>query len=149
MTDFGSRWPMRLEIVGRTVCQPVVSQEFHLPSHAGVDIMFKTGGTFFCPPTAAIIACADATVWSSALTARGTAVVLDHGAPYATFYQHLSTSFVSKGMKVKAGDIIGVAGADPTDAQRLTHLHFAIWFQGSGDSASVDPAPFLSKWGFR
>lgn len=104
--------------------------------HLGVDIRGAEG--------APIVAARDGTVWSVGETERGHSVVLDHGPPWATFYQHLKTVAVEKGQTVKAGDVIGTMGHDPTDAQLITHLHFATWYKGAGNAASVDPAPMLA-----
>jgi len=81
--------------------------------------------------------------------------VIDHGVA-ATFYTHLDTLFVpvttppAKGtdpahlVHVKAGQPLGVIGADPQDGARLKHLHFELWLGGPGDA--VDPKPIMSTW---
>jgi murein DD-endopeptidase MepM/ murein hydrolase activator NlpD len=86
-------------------------------------------------------------VWSTGHTSRGWNVVLDHGPPFATFYQHLlEQPLVRAGELVQAGQQIGVMGADPTDRQGLRHLHFAVWYKGHGDTASVDPESAMASW---
>lgn len=47
---------------------------------------------------------------------------------------------------LRAGDQLGTMGADPLDAQKLRHLHFAVWYRGHGDAASVDPADSMRHW---
>jgi murein DD-endopeptidase MepM/ murein hydrolase activator NlpD len=124
----------------------LVSQEFRRPDHLGVDIMFRVGGRWVAPPGTHVLAAKDGVVWSTGETARGHNVVLDHGPPFATFYQHLETVAVSRGQAVKAGDVLGTMGADPTDPQGLRHLHFAVWYKGNGDKASVDPQSDMGNW---
>jgi len=124
----------------------MISQEFKPGKHLGVDIMYRVGGRYVAPVGTPILAAREATVWSVGMTARGINVVLDHGAPFATWYQHLETVLVKKGQRVKAGEQIGTMGADPTDPQGLRHLHFAVWYQGHGDAASVDPAAAMRSW---
>ena len=123
----------------------VISQEFRPPTHMGVDLMYRLAGKWTAPVGTPLRAARDGVVWSVGVTERGHNVVLDHGKPWATFYQHLAGVGVAKGQSVKAGQLIGTMGADPTDPQGLRHLHFATWYQGSGDSASVDPAPMLAS----
>jgi len=80
-----------------------------------------------------------------------TRVVLDHGPPWATFYQHMSEMFVDatqrarSGQRVRAGDILGYVGADPLDGEGLMHLHFEVWYRG-GPDAAIDPAPLMTAW---
>ena len=136
--------------------------------HAGVDLMFrrrdprdqvalypprtKHGSTgYFMPDGVPVLAASDAVVWSAERTSRGYAVVLDHGAPWATFYQHLAALFLvptqrgRSGQRVRAGDVIGHVGADPLDHEGLMHLHFELWFRGAHEAA-IDPAPLIRSW---
>jgi len=169
----GWSWPVPAARIGAKVYDPEVSNPFRPPTHAGVDVMFRRSGPadvpqyppgstngstmYFAPPGTPILAAKDARVWSVIRTVRGWGVVLDHGRPFATFYQHLETvDFPVHAMgylqgtktitTVKAGDRLGTMGADPTDAMRLRHLHFAVWYQGHGDSASVDPQQAMTSW---
>lgn len=104
----------------------------------------RTDG-FYAPVGTPITAAKAARVWSFAHTARGWNVVLDHGPPFATFYQHLEDvePWVKKGALVEVGHKIGTMGVDPTDPQHLRHLHFEVWWKGAAESA-VDPAPMLA-----
>jgi murein DD-endopeptidase MepM/ murein hydrolase activator NlpD len=136
--------------------------------HAGVDIMYprryaadqrdlypprtKHGArNYFMPDVIAVLAVRDGQVWSAGKTPRGYAVVLDHGPPWASFYQHLSEMFVQPTQRgktrqaVRAGDVIGHVGADPLDAEGLMHLHFELWYRGAHESA-IDPAPLMNTW---
>jgi murein DD-endopeptidase MepM/ murein hydrolase activator NlpD len=144
---------------GRTY-SPIITDGLGSPrgsgTHWGVDIMFRgyrTGDDltepppYFAPVGTPITAARAGHVWSVAKSPRGWSVVIDHGKPFATFYQHLaSVSALAKGMTVSAGQRIGTMGIDPLDAQKVRHLHFAVWFDGMGDAASVDPAPVIGNW---
>jgi len=138
--------------------------------HHGCDLMYhrKPGGAdqmwprgivngkangspnYFMPDGVHACAARDGTLWSVSKTGHGLAVVIDHGAPFATFYTHLSSvlfPFVERGaqaIKVKAGQPLGVVGYSPLDAERLMHLHFEVWYKG-GSSAHVDPWPLLER----
>jgi len=137
-------WPVPRDAAGNP---PVVSNEFRRPSHLGVDVMYRVGGRYVAPEGTKVLAARAGVVWSTGKTARGWNVVLDHGKPWATFYQHLAAEpLVKKGDHVAAGQELGFMGADPTDPQKVRHLHFATWYKGAGDSASVDPGPHMSNW---
>lgn len=136
--------------------------------HLGVDIMFRRRsraelvaeyppGTadgspnYFMPRGHLAVAAADGVVWSAGLSPRGHQIVISHGAPWATYYQHLSELFVhatargASGERVRAGQPIGVIGGDPSPGRpRLRHLHFEIWHGGPGTHA-VDPKPHLDR----
>jgi murein DD-endopeptidase MepM/ murein hydrolase activator NlpD len=150
--------------------QAMVSNGFVDPSHLGVDLFYRRSSIgdqpryvpgshdgderWFNPPTTPIVAARDGVVWSAGLSKRGYSVVIDHGGPFATFYQHLSLLDVPEReagsslspYPVKAGDQIGMMGYDPTDPGGLRHLHFAVWYKGAGDDASVDPQVAMSSW---
>jgi murein DD-endopeptidase MepM/ murein hydrolase activator NlpD len=139
-----------------------VSQEFKPGVHAGVDVMFRRrtlmdrpeykahtvdgSAYYFAPAGVPILAAKDGVVWSAGSSPRGYSVVVDHGKPFATFYQHLDKLAVKKGDKVKAGTLLGTMGFDPLDASKLRHLHFAVWFEGAGDGHSVDPRDAMRTW---
>ncbi len=133
-------------------------------AHRGADLMFerlssdarypigKPNGSahHVMPDNVLAIAAADGAVWSAEWTARGWAVVIDHGTTWATFYQHLEqllvrpTQRAKSGQRVRAGDPIGTIGADPLDGAHLKHLHFELWHGGPADA--VDPTPYLAHW---
>ena len=128
--------------------------------HGGVDVMFArlpsdafkpgtpNGSTHFVMPDQLdAVAASDGMVWSASQTARGFAVVIGH-APVAkvmTFYTHLEKLFVAKGDHVRAGQPIGIIGADPLDPEHVKHLHFELWL--GGPSNRLDPAPLMRGWG--
>lgn len=172
----GWMWPVPpVEFPDGVLYRPVVSSGFRPPVHFGVDVFYQRRGStdrvaqfppgsvngssgFFNPPGTPVIAARDARVWSTGQSAAfGNSVVLDHGAPFATFYQHLSqvtlvphANGFPVGSKVptmiKAGTKLGTMGFAPSDPERLRHLHFAVWFKGVGDRASVDPGPEMARW---
>jgi murein DD-endopeptidase MepM/ murein hydrolase activator NlpD len=83
----------------------------------------------------------------------GNLVVIKHDdaseAPYS-LYAHLSERKVSKGRRVRAGQIIGKMGnlaataAEPSKMVR-THLHFELLkhFPAPPDADRIDPTPYL------
>ncbi|HEY1811009.1 MAG TPA: M23 family metallopeptidase [Kofleriaceae bacterium] len=139
---------------------PVISDGFGMRAngqhHNGVDLMFARvasdtlrAGTpngsqgFVMPDGTHALAASDGVVRSAMKTPRGTAVVLDH-AGASTFSQHLESASVKAGQRVRAGDPIGIIGADPLDGEHLKHLHFELWRGGPSDA--IDPAPLMRTW---
>ena len=147
---------------------PVISDRFRTPrpDHNGVDIMFgriasdpypasTPNGTsrFVIPDNWTAVAASDGVLWSAAPTSRGYAIVIDHG-PVATYYTHLESLLVpqvqppSKASRdpilIKAGQPLGVIGADPLDHAGLKHLHFEIW--RGGPLNAIDPEPIMKSW---
>jgi murein DD-endopeptidase MepM/ murein hydrolase activator NlpD len=160
-------WPIPDLVITGTTFPAEMSQEWRriVPAHLGVDFMYRRplspltdvikserfndhgdNARWFTPPNTPILAARAGTVYSVDRSPRGIEVVLDHGPPWATYYQHLSSVSVKKGDAVAAGQQIGVIGADPTDPEGLRHLHFATWYKGAGDSASVDPGRVVPLW---
>lgn len=133
--------------------------------HKGADIMYhRVPGDPFpigpngskgyvMPDDMVAVAAADGKVWSTALTSRGNAVVIDHGQPsgLTTFYQHLSSLLVTptqrgaSGQRVTAGQPIGIIGESPRDPHDPKHLHFEI----RRGVTPMDPKPIMcGKWEF-
>jgi hypothetical protein len=143
--------------------------------HAGCDIMYArrtlADMTDRCPPNGPlgskwhfipepfstgqkktpVFAIADAVVWNSSDSARGWNTVLDHGKPWASYYQHMVDSTLPPisggkgGRRVRQGDIIGYVSGNPVQRPALKHLHFEIWKHG-GSEAAIDPEPLLIRW---
>src|SRR5215216_1630524 len=152
------------------------SQDETVRAHKGSDIMYKRVSTVdksdqwgngtangskwhFIPEPfrlpslkrTPVMAIADAMVWSASQSARGFQIVLDHGKPFSTYYQHLVESPIlptSHGLgarMVKQGEIIGYVGGNPLQRPGLKHLHFELWKGGAGDHA-IDCEPVLNLW---
>lgn len=58
----------------------------------------------------------------------GNRVMISHGYGYKTLYAHMNTIDVSKGQKVKKGDIIGTVGN--TGSSTAPHLHYEVIHKG-------------------
>lgn len=156
----GWQWPVPDLITPDGTFPAMISQEFRAaaPPHLGVDVLYRGSGVWFAPEDTPVVAARAGTLWSVTRTARGWAVVVDHGKPWATFYQHLADvdPAVAAGrqgvqrqgapLAISAGQRLGTMGSDPTDASHVRHLHFAAWFKGAGDDASVDPAAQMRTW---
>jgi murein DD-endopeptidase MepM/ murein hydrolase activator NlpD len=161
-------WPIPDLVIGADVFPAEVSNGFDASAHRGVDLMYRRPTSpltatmhalpfsaghdgeerWFEPPGTPVMAARAGLVRSVDLSQRGTELVLDHGPPFATYYQHLATVKVKAGDRVEAGQVIGTAGWDPVDASgphALRHLHFEVWYKG-GESGAVDPARALASW---
>lgn len=103
---------------------------------------FASSPMHFAPVGTPILAARAGKVYSvhERTDGGGWSVVLDHGKPWATYYTHLRWVGVDVGDVVTAGQPIGVMGGNLGDGSRVRHLHFEVWFQGHGASASVDVA---------
>jgi murein DD-endopeptidase MepM/ murein hydrolase activator NlpD len=138
-----------------SVIRATISQEFRgdgsSSPHFGVDLMYRSAGDrgWFAPEGTPVVAAKAGTIWSVDESPRGWMIVIDHGPPWATFYQHLDkvSPGITKGTRVEPGHQLGTMGSDPTDPQHVRHLHFATWYHGAGDEASVDPAQSMLGWG--
>lgn len=179
------RWLFPLPIIHGTY-RPEISDFFQLQTtenhrqHLGVDMMYRrkrnavvtppeTGidavdGTkmYWMPKGRVVYACQNAHVWASGFSPTyGHNIILDHGKPWATFYQHLSTLLIPQGIErgllhgkpfpVKTGDPLGIVGGALV-GYRLRHLHFEVWYRG-GREGAVDPRsppgiPSVEKWDF-
>lgn len=101
--------------------------EFHngidIPAGYGTDIYASNSGTVTIATSH----------WS-----YGNYIMVDHGGGYATLYAHCSKLLVSKGDKVKKGDVIAKVGS--TGSSTGNHLHFSLY----ESSAHTDPMKFFS-----
>lgn len=99
--------------------------------HSGIDFTAKIGTD--------INATGDGVVASVKVsrTGYGKHVIIDHGFGYKTLYAHLSAFKVSKGQKVKRGDIIGKVGNTGTSTG--PHLHYEV----IRNNKKIDPAHFF------
>ncbi len=130
--------------------------------HLGVDLMFRRssrtdlaerfppgtrGGSKWhvMPADVQALAASAGTVRYAKWTDRGFTVVIDHVAPWSTYYTHLAMLSVSAGQTVRAGEPVGIGGGDPVNPPHLRHLHFALW-RGKWQDAAVNPAPLMASW---
>ena len=134
------------------------SQKGDIIRHRGVDLMYRRvagdkclPGTpngsrnYIMPDHRAALATADGVASFAENTPRGWTVILDH-APQklSTYYTHLSQLLVVPKQAVRAGQPIGIIGADPLDPARLAHLHLEIWRGGAADR--FDPEQLMKAW---
>lgn len=168
----GWQWPIPdVHVSPAVLLRAVISQEFRgkgdRDPHYGVDLMYRNPApppSYAVPDGVPVMSARAGTLWSVQHTARGWCVVVEHGpAQFATFYQHLSRidPLVMAGrqgvarkkpddpppMAIGMGQVLGLVGADPTDPSHVRHLHFAVWYQGAGDAASIDPSSAMATWG--
>jgi murein DD-endopeptidase MepM/ murein hydrolase activator NlpD len=66
----------------------------------------------------------------------GKHIRIDHGHGFITLYAHLSKYNVTKGQKVKRGDLIGFVGN--TGRSEAPHLHYEVW----KDKERINPINF-------
>lgn len=64
----------------------------------------------------------------SRATGYGKHIRIDHGFGYVTLYAHLSKYNVTRGQKVKRGDLIGFVGS--TGRSQAPHLHYEVFKDG-------------------
>jgi hypothetical protein len=143
---------------------PVISNGFHtLPNgqhHDGVDLMYartasdvalKPGSPngskgYVMPDGTHALAASDGTVWKATKIPTGLSIVIGHGTGLATFYAHLTELLVHQGDHVRAGQPIGVIGANPLDGEHLKHLHLEIWRDDAKQARAIDPEPLMRAW---
>lgn len=98
--------------------------------HTGVDISAEYGEGVRAGADGVVIEAAEHTGY-------GQVVIIDHGLGVTSWYGHLASFTVPRGMRVKRGDIIGYVGV----SGRTTgpHLHYEIRI----NDAPVDPVRYL------
>ena len=101
----------------------------------GIDLAANTGDKVWATANG-VVALADA----NPKQVRGMNVIIRHRDGKESHYLHLSRVDVKNGQRVKARDIIGLAGNTGTTSTGA-HLHFAIKKHG----VCVDPAKLLKK----
>lgn len=87
-----------------------------------------------------VCAVLDGTVLMSGYTANnGYVIVIQHVGNLVTVYKHLSSIFQSESVKVKAGEVLGIAG---TQGDKMTnpYLHFELWHKGT----ALDPTQYIT-----
>ncbi len=97
-------------------------------THSGVDIKTK--------PNDEVLAAFDGeVVQSGPYFAYGNYIVIRHAYGFSTCYSHQSKNLVTKGQKVKAGQVIGYTGQ--TGRATTPHLHFELRFKNRAINPSV------------
>src|SRR5262245_42997520 len=84
----------------------------------------------------------------AARCASGYAVTIEHGGVVSSHYAHLEQMFVTptlgrrrRRLRVRAGDVIGYAGRDPS------HIRFEVWkWTAKNGFVPVEPARVMHKW---
>ena len=100
--------------------------------HFGVDVT-ATNDKNVC-------AVLDGTILMSGYTANnGYVVVVQHVGNLVTVYKHLSSIFKQESVKVKAGEVLGIAGTQG-DKLDSPYLHFELWHKGT----ALDPTQYIS-----
>ena len=96
------------------------------------------GMDFTAPRGTPIYASGDGTIVraDNRSSGYGKHIRIDHGYGYLSLYAHLSKYNVSKGQKVKRGDLIGFVGN--TGRSEAPHLHYEVW----KDKEKINPINF-------
>lgn len=100
--------------------------------HGGLDFCGGEGTDLFAPAAGRV-------VFTSPLTVRGNATVIDHGWGVYTAYDHQSEILVEAGDLVEPGQLIGRGGS--TGRTTGPHLHWEVWVGG----VQVDPTDWLER----
>jgi len=98
--------------------------------HLGVDLEAEIGTPVYALNDGEVLL-------SENLSSYGKTLIIDHGLGIFSFYCHLSEFKVSKGEKVKKGDIIALSG----DSGYATEPHLPLTITVNG--SSVDPLRFI------
>lgn len=111
----------------------MLSEEFNSEEqHFGIDIVATNDKNVY--------AVLDGSILMSGYTAdHGYVVVMQHVGNLVTVYKHLSTLFATEGAKVKAGEVLGIAGAQGNKISK-PFLHFELWHKG----IVLDPSQYIS-----
>ncbi len=140
-------WPTDYRVVTQAFgINPEMVSQRKLPGHEGLDIR--------APLNAKVYASADGIVEAAQERIQdgdpyGRWVRILHPGGYRTLYGHLSKISVNKGNKVKARQVLGLAG--PTGDTAGGHIHLSLMLEGATASGLtqypddiIDPTPFLA-----
>jgi murein DD-endopeptidase MepM/ murein hydrolase activator NlpD len=149
-TQIQLRWPTDYWVVVQPFgVNPDLYRRWGLPGHEGVDIRAPRGTNVY--------ACADGTAarvdvyhGDPTLQPYGNSIQLQHAGGFLTLYAQLQETFVNVGDKVRAGQVIGTAGA--TGNASGDYLHLSLKQAGATatgltafPSDFVDPLPCLAQ----
>ena len=87
--------------------------------HYGMDFTASTGTEIYATGDGVV------ELVESSLRGYGKKIVINHGFGHKSLYAHLNGFNVSKGQKVKRGDIIGFVGS--TGTSTAPHLHYEVF----------------------
>ncbi len=79
--------------------------------------------------------------YADGLRGYGLLIIIDHGNSYYSVYAHASRLLVSKGSKVKEGQVIAAAGDDSGNLSDRGDIYFEIRYNGQ----PVDPLAWLGS----
>lgn len=100
--------------------------------HFGVDVLVTNDKN--------VNAVLDGTVVMSGYTANnGYVVVMQHTGNLVSVYKHMASTLVREGEKVKAGEVLGIAGVQGDKALQ-PYLHIELWHKGT----ALDPTQYIS-----
>lgn len=95
---------------------------FGNPGHRGIDIPAPEGTPILAAHSGTVLICG----WNDSF---GNQVLIDDGAGFSTRYAHMTTTAVSPGAVVTAGQVIGYVGS--TGDSTGNHLHFEVSVGGN------------------
>ena len=98
--------------------------------HEGIDVTAKMGAAIEAPAAGVVTD----VKWEEGY---GNMLTIDHGGGLVTRYAHCSQILVSRGKRVKRGDVIAKVGS--TGLSTGPHLHYEVWVNGH----AVDPVKYV------
>lgn len=132
-------YPLKNYIVTQRFGETITDSQ----GHTGIDLYQPIGTPVYASEGGDILA---AGIINNAYgnTAYGNCILIDHKNGYYTFYAHLNTIKVKKGMSVIQGAVIGTVGA--TGNVTGPHLHFEIRTNPLWNRKNfIDPESILGK----
>jgi septal ring factor EnvC (AmiA/AmiB activator) len=79
--------------------------------------------------------------YADSLRGYGLIVIIDHGKSYYSVYAHASRLLVSRGNKVREGEVIAISGNDNGSLSGREGIYFELRYNGQ----PVDPLAWLSS----
>ncbi|MDH5608800.1 MAG: M23 family metallopeptidase [Cyclobacteriaceae bacterium] len=101
--------------------------------HDGVDFSIEIGSPVYATGDGSV------KLVHNSISGYGRQIEIDHGFGYVTKYAHLNKQLVTKGQRVKRGDLIGYSGN--SGKSTAPHLHYEVHLNGK----KVDPVHYFSK----
>ncbi len=105
-------------------------------SHTGEDLEASMGRNVIAPKSGTVTVAIDGYVDNTGTGGCGNQIVIDHGNGFSTRFCHLKqgsvTQYVTQGMSVSQGQIIGLSGNTGTSTG--PHLHFEVLINGTPDN---------------